>query len=39
LSTTEQIREQIRALEELAAMDAAVKDLEEQLAGERGVLH
>ncbi len=39
MSTTEQIREQIRALEELAAMDAAVKALEEQLSEERGVLN
>jgi hypothetical protein len=31
--------EQIRALEELAAMDAEVKALEEKLAGERGVLN
>jgi predicted nucleic acid-binding Zn-ribbon protein len=31
--------EQIRALSELAAMDAEVKDLEEKLAGERGVLN
>src|SRR5579863_3360844 len=30
--------EQIRALEELAAMDAEVKALEEQLGEERGVL-
>lgn len=35
MSTTEQIR----ALEELAAMDAEVKALEEQLAEERGVLN
>jgi len=35
LSTTEQIR----ALEELAAMDAEVKSLEEKLAEERGVLN
>jgi predicted nucleic acid-binding Zn-ribbon protein len=39
LSTTEAIREQIRALEELAAMDAEVKALEEKLAEERGVLN
>jgi predicted nucleic acid-binding Zn-ribbon protein len=31
--------EQIQALQELAAMDAEVKDLEEKLAGERGVLN
>jgi len=31
--------EQIRALEELAAMDAEVKNLEEKLAEERGVLN
>jgi predicted nucleic acid-binding Zn-ribbon protein len=36
LSTTD---EQIRALEELAAMDAEVKSLEEKLAEERGVLN
>ena len=39
MSTTEAIREQIHALEELAAMDAEVKALEEQLAEERGVLN
>lgn len=39
MSTTEQTREQIGALEELAAMDAEVKALEEQLAEERGVLN
>lgn len=39
MSTTEQIREQIHALEELAATDAEVKVLEEKLAEERGVLN
>ncbi|AKV00932.1 Hypothetical protein AKJ09_07595 [Labilithrix luteola] len=34
----EQVREQIRALEELAAMDAEVKILEEKLVEERGTL-
>ncbi|MCL2777819.1 MAG: C4-type zinc ribbon domain-containing protein [Polyangiaceae bacterium] len=38
MSTTEQVSEQIRALEELALMDAEVKTLEEKLSEERGVL-
>jgi predicted nucleic acid-binding Zn-ribbon protein len=39
LSTTEHTREHIVALEELAAMDAEVKALEEKLTEERGVLN
>lgn len=39
MSTTEKTHEQIGALEELAAMDAEVKALEEKLAEERGVLN
>lgn len=39
MSTTEHTRAQIGALEELAAMDAEVKSLEEKLAEERGVLN
>lgn len=39
MSNTDQIREQIGALEELAAMDAEVKALEEQLGEERGILN